>query len=346
MAILIEQQIGLGAFTTMFVGGPARFFVRITTKRDLEEVFQFIHEKSLPYFILGSGSNIIFPDEGFDGMVLKMEIGGMTFFDKGSAVEVTVGAGVVWDDFVAEATTRGLHGIANLSLIPGTVGAAPVQNIGAYGVEVKDIISYVEAFDVKTQTYKIFSRDECHFAYRKSIFKTNEGKRYIVTSVTFELPKEGKVAAEYESLLNRLREEGLQNPSVQDIRKTVIAIRTEKLPYDGTLGSVGSFFKNPVVRNEHFERIKKTFPHTPYFPATEGSVKIPAGWIIDNVCNMRGVRKGRVGTYDKQALVIVNYGGASATEVKKFAEEIMCCVKEKTGIIFEREAEYVENGRK
>ncbi len=326
----------------MRVGGEARFFCCVENENDLIDIFQFIKKKKLPFFILGGGSNVIFSDDTFNGVVIKMEVGGTEYIVEGEKVFVSAGAGVVWDTFVEETIGRGLFGLENLSFIPGTVGASPVQNIGAFGVEVKDHIESVIAFNTETQKFEVFSREMCVFGYRNSFFKTHAGRKYIVTRVTFVLSKKGSFNFSYEGLRQSLKEDGIIFPTFQDVRRIIIALRRKKLPDVESLGSTGSFFKNPIVLKTKYEVLLKRFPKMPHYLVKEGEVKIPAGWLIDNVCGLRGKKQGHVGTYEHQALVIVNYGSASAKDIKNFAKKIIECVKDKTGIVLEEEVRYAD----
>jgi UDP-N-acetylmuramate dehydrogenase len=335
-----EEYVPLRGLTTMGVGGNARYLLTVENISDLNDASDVIEKSRLPYFILGGGSNIVFSDDGFLGVVLKIEIPGITFEEKGGKVFVRAGAGVAWDDLVAETVSHGAYGLENLSLIPGTVGASVVQNIGAYGIEVERFVYEVEVFDIREKIVKTFLRDACQFGYRESIFKKDSEKKFVVTQVTYVLDHNTLPSSTYESLQKKLHEKNILSPTPNDIRETVIEVRTERLPYDGGLGSAGSFFKNPVVTKHAYDVLAARFPGIPGFPNGD-DMKIPAGWLIDNVCGFRGLKEGDVGTYDKQALVIVNYGGASAKDIKKFAEKIAACVKEKTGIELEREVEYV-----
>ena len=278
-------------------------------------------------------------DEGYKGLVIKIDIKGVT--------GLKVGAGENWDDFVSQCVKNGLYGIENLSGIPGTVGASLVQNIGAYGVEVKDVIESVEVFDTETLTTKILSNKDCNFGYRDSIFKKPKGKKYIITYVTFKLKKEGKLNIEYKDVKNYFIEKGII-PTLQEVRKTILEIRKGKFPDLSKYGTAGSFFKNPIIKKEQYEKLLKEYPSIPHYEIYTASggidelnMKIPLAWILDNVCNIKGIRKGNVGVYEKQPLVLVNWGGATAQEVKKYAEEITILVKQKTGIDIEPEVQYI-----
>lgn len=359
--IAITEHIPLSAHTTFKTGGPARFFCVARSMSDVLEAIAFARGKSAPFFILGGGSNVLVSDEGFAGLVIKIEIGGIEFTNtdgEGGVVRASVGAGENWDLFVQNCVERGLYGAENLSFIPGTVGAAPVQNIGAYGAEVKDIIESVEAIDVQAVSVdgsvspvSIFSNAECGFAYRDSIFKKKENVgRYIITRVNFILKKDGKINIEYKdlreyfsALSSGAQESSTFTPSLAEVRAAVIAIRKKKLPDWHVVGTAGSFFKNPVICLEHYEGLKKQSPELPSY-AVAGNpevVKVPLAWVFDHICGYRGVTRGAIGVYHNQALVIVNNGGGTTAEVKALATEMITAVKEKTGIDIEPEVQYV-----
>lgn len=303
MSIKIEENFSLKELVTFKTGGIARFFCEVQTVDELKEALS-LHKK---FFILGGGSNILMGD--YDGLVIKINIDN---------------AGQNWDDFVAQSVAKGNYGLENLSYIPGTVGAAPVQNIGAYGVEVGDRIEKVYAINAKTFEEKIFTREECQFSYRNSIFKKE--KDWIITRVEFNFTD--KINTSYAGL------ENLKTP--QEIRDAVIKIRKEKLPDWHVLGTAGSFLKNPIVPIGSINYLD--LPKYPYSATHE---KISLAWILDKVCGLKDFRIGNVGTYKNQALVIVNYGGATAKEVDEFANEVARRVKEKTGLDIEREVESV-----
>jgi UDP-N-acetylmuramate dehydrogenase len=337
----------LADLTTFRIGGKARFFCEVGNKEELKEAVDFAKEKNAQVFVLGGGSNILVSDKGFDGSVIKINIKGIeTASTKNVSVGarpddfiyIRAGAGENWDDFVAWTVARGYGGLENLSLISGTAGAAPVQNIGAYGVEVGDLIESVEVFDTKEGAFKNLSRNECHFAYRDSLFKHEKG-RHIIVSVLFGLKKDSKPDFSYKDLQEYFK--GNAAPSTAAVRDAVIAIRTAKLPDVKKVGTAGSFFKNPILSKEKFVELKGKYPELPSFPEADGRIKIPLAWIIDKACGLKGKRSGEAGIHDTQALVIVNYGAASFEEVEKVATEIEKQVKEKTGIDIEREVEMV-----
>jgi UDP-N-acetylmuramate dehydrogenase len=328
---IIEGK-SLAPFTTFRIGGDARFFCAVENKEDLQKAINFAKEKSLPIFIFGGGSNILVSDKGFDGLVVKIDIKGIEKLENDS---VRAGAGENWDDFVGWAVSNGYGGLENLSLIPGTVGAAPVQNIGAYGVEVGNLIESVEVFDVKENAFKNLEHKECHFSYRDSLFKKEKG-RYIIVSVLFTLKKKNtKPDISYKDLKEYFKD--TSESSIVEVRAAVIAIRTAKLPDVRKVGTAGSFFKNPIISNEKYLGLKETYPELPNFPESDGRVKIPLAWIIDKICGLKGKRFGKAGIHETQALVIVNHGAASFEDVEKVAREVEKEVKEKTGTDIERE---------
>jgi len=338
----ILENIRLKDFTTFHIGGPARFFARVESSEDLKTALAFAHERQVPFFILGGGSNILVSDEGFPGLVLKMEISGVSIDrEHDGYVYLTVGAGVDWDGFVEYSVKHGLYGLENLSLIPGSVGAAPVQNIGAYGVEVKESIDWVEASNSKTGDSKIFSREECTFGYRDSFFKTPEGGNYIITRVGFKLPRHSSLTTSYEDVVQYFKTKNIINPTLIDMREAIINIRIKKLPNVKQYGTAGSFFKNPIITEEKYQQLQKLFPELPNFPAESGKRKISAAWLLDRVCGFKGYREGNVGVYQNQALVLVNFGDGTAQDIKKLSEKMIACVNEKTKIILEREVQFI-----
>lgn len=330
MTVKILEQVPLAPFTTMCVGGSARFFARAESVGDLRDVVLFARERNLPVFMLGGGSNTLVPDEGFPGLVIKVELKGISYVD----TLVTTGAGEVWDELVRDVVLRSLWGIENLSLIPGTVGGAAVQNIGAYGVEACDTIHSVEAFDTQTMQVKTFSHDECKFGYRESIFKEN--KNLIVVRVSLKLMYGGVPHTDYEDVQKYFLERGVSVPTLAEIREAIIAIRTAKMPAP-YLGTAGSFFKNPVVEAQQYNELKKRFPGIKAYLQGDGTVKLSAAWLLDKVGGWRGVRRGDAGVHEKQALILVNYGNAGACEIISLAKEMKRDMKEKINIEIEEE---------
>lgn len=290
-----------------------------------------------PIFLLGGGSNVLFT-QNVKGLVLKNSIRGIriirTFKNK---VWVEAGAGVVWHDLVQWAVSNNLGGLENLSLIPGTVGAAPIQNIGAYGVELKDVFVRLKALHLETGRLKSFSQKDCRFGYRDSVFKQAENGKWCICSVVFSLQKPPhRLNMSYGDISKNLEINGITHPNIADISRAVVQIRSSKLPDPSKIGNCGSFFKNPETECSVFERIQRSHPNAPHYPLPEGRVKIPAGWLIEQ-CGWKGKRVGNTGCYEKQALVLVNHGGATGKEVKALAETIIESVEARFGIRLEPE---------
>jgi UDP-N-acetylmuramate dehydrogenase len=365
--MLIQENIKLAEYTTFKIGGPARFFCAVSNEDQLIEAVGFAKKKKLPIFVLGGGSNVLVSDKGFQGLVIKMEIAGIEEHDS----LISVGAGELWDDFVDWAVERGFYGIENLSAIPGTVGAAPVQNIGAYGAEAAQVISSVRALDTKSMKFVELSNAECSFAYRDTLFKHERG-RYVITRVDFSLSKNGKANIDYKDLkdyfmrqnqkeqseissrkgstgkgrFSQLKREekdkvGGASPTLRQVREAVIDVRWKKLPDWKLWGTAGSFFKNPIVGADRFKAMKERYPDLPGFPEPDGRVKVSLGWILDKVCDVKGLKMGKSQVYEKQALVLVAMPGASAAEVVGLSQELMKRVKDKTGLDIEGEVEWV-----
>ncbi|MSR78681.1 MAG: UDP-N-acetylmuramate dehydrogenase [Candidatus Taylorbacteria bacterium] len=333
----MEENVELKAFTTFKIGGRARYFYRVKNEGEAREAVSFASEHSLPFFVLGGGSNLLAGDDGFDGVVIKNEISGISFEEKEGKVFVTAGAGENWDNFVNECVQRGLYGVENLSGIPGTVGGAVVQNVGAYGAEVKDTIASVEAIFEGSSKLKKFSSLECQFGYRDSFFKTPDGRKMIIVRVTFSLNKNGTPNFTYKDLKERFREE---NAALPEVRKAVLEIRKGKFPDLKTVGTAGSFFKNPIIPQEQFDELKKKFPDLPGFPFTGSNlVKLPLAWILDHILGIKGMTDGSVGLHHAQPLVLVNVGDAKSTDICRLANEVADKVKQATGIVLDWEVE-------
>lgn len=331
----INAGVSLATYTTFHIGGPADFFVVIQTVEELQEAYRWAKEKDVPVTILGGGSNVLIADGGVRGLVIKNEIGGITYREEGDIVFVTAGAGILWDTFVAEVVEKGCWGIENLSAIPGTVGATPVQNVGAYGVEVADVITEVVVYDTETNNVLTLSNDACMFNYRDSVFKHTDGKRFFVTHVTCALSRIPKPQLGYKDLEQHFKD--TKTPALTDVRNAVIAIRAGKFPDWSVVGTAGSFFKNPIVSTEVLDELRAKYPELPAFIQDDGTAKIPLGWILENILKVKGITHGNVGTYERQALVIVNHGGATAHDVDAFAKQIEAKVFVATGIHIERE---------
>ena len=316
-------------------------FVEFDTESELRQLLrrERFAEQQEPLLILGGGSNLLLTGD-FHGTVLHSAIVGIanvtefilgTSDESSSDILVRVGSGVVWDDFVAECVERGWHGAENLSLIPGEVGASAVQNIGAYGVEAKDIIERVEALEVDTGEPVVFENTDCGYGYRQSRFKGEWKDKYVVTHVTYRLSSVFTPKLDYGNIRSALAERGIDIPTPQQLRETIIDIRQAKLPDPKVLGNGGSFFMNPVVGRAKYEELAAQYPAMPHYVVDADHVKIPAGWMIDQ-CGWKGRRLGRAGVHEKQALVLVNLGGATGQDVVSLCEAIRHDVMEKFGI--------------
>ena len=307
-----------------------------------DEILHFLIENKCNPLILGGGSNILFKNN-INKPILKIEIKGIQIIEENeNSIYVSVGAGENWNDFVRWSLAKNYGGIENLSLIPGNVGSAPIQNIGAYGAELKDVFHSCRAISIDNKIIKTFNKDECNFTYRSSIFKEKLKNKYVISRVTFRLSKTNHVInSEYKPLKNLLNERGIITPTIQDISKLVIEIRTNKLPDPKKIGNCGSFFKNPIISNLKFKNLFKKFNTIPNYKISKNEVKIPAAWLIEE-CGFKGKIEGKTGTHKKHALVIVNNGGASGEEIYKFSQNIKKSVLKKFNILLEEEVNIFE----
>lgn len=328
--IEVQKDVSLKKHTTFKIGGTADYLVVVNSESELLEAIEFATSNNLPINVLGGGSNLLVSDKGVKGLVVKNEIKGIEYKEDNRQVLVTVGAGEVLDEFVDYAVKQGWWGIENLSHIPGTVGATPVQNVGAYGVEVSDLIDEVTTVDLKTGLRKKFKNSDCHFSYRDSFFKNTLGNNLFITTVTYKLQKNGEPIISYKDLDQYFKNK--QSIHLADIRKAIISIRNKKFPDWKQVGTAGSFFKNPIISESKFLELKEKYPDLPTYSTDSGEIKIALGWILDKVLNLRGVRKDRIGTFEGQALVIVNHGNATAEDIEKFAEQITSKVADITEI--------------
>jgi len=340
MALHIQQNISLQPFNTFGIEAKARFFVEVTTIDELKSILLHADYQSMPKLMLGGGSNMLFTQD-FDGLVIKMGIKGIEKMREDSEnVWVKVGAGEIWHDFVLYCVGQGWYGVENLSLIYGTVGAAPMQNIGAYGVELKDVFDLLIAVDKVSGNQQFFTHADCKFGYRESIFKQELKDKYVITEVIFHLSKKPYFNTSYGAIQQTLAEMGITQVSIKAVSDAVIKIRASKLPNPEQVGNAGSFFKNPEILKIHFENLKEQYPQMPSYPAGEQKVKVPAGWLIEQ-CGWRGKRIGNVGSHKDQALVIVNYGNATGLEIKDLALKIQQSVIEKFDICLDMEVNIV-----
>ncbi len=333
----IKEHISLKSYNTFGIDVFTSKFVEIT---DIDELKEILIENNQPILILGGGSNILFTKD-FDGIVIKNNIKEINIVkETNDEIQLKVGAGEVWHEFVLFCIENNYAGIENLSLIPGNVGASPMQNIGAYGVEVKDLITEVEAFDLKDYSIKIFSNEECEFGYRSSIFKTSEKGNYFITSVTFKLNKRADINTSYGAIEKELERMNISSPSIKNVSNAVINIRSNKLPDPKKIGNSGSFFKNPIVPKEQKDKILEDYADAPNYSQPDGSFKMAAGWLIEK-CGWKGKRIDNYGVHENQALVIVNYGGAKGSDIFNLSAEIIKSVKETFGIELEREVNII-----
>lgn len=334
----IYEHKSLLAYNTFGIDVNADYFVEYDSVEDLQAVLKSELVQTNRLFALGGGSNLLFLKD-FRGVVLYSSINRIEKVGEDDEhVLLKVGSGVVWDDFVGYCVDNNWGGVENLSLIPGVVGASAVQNIGAYGVEVQDVIVEVHAVNITTAATVIFPLEDCRYGYRESIFKNELKGKFLITSVVFRLQKNPVFKLNYQ----HLEEEVLKNGEVnlRNIRQTIIAVRESKLPDTKVLGNAGSFFMNPVIPKQHFLHIQTEFPQMPHYYVSETEEKIPAGWLIEQ-CGWKGKRIGNAGVHDKQALVLINYGGASGAEIVSLAEQIQVSVKQRFGVELKPEVNYI-----
>ena len=332
-----QENISLKKYNTFGIDVNAKRFISISSVYELQQLLR--NEKEL--FLLSGGSNMLLT-KNIEQLVVHLNIKGISIDrEDDNAVYLTVNAGENWHEFVLWAIEQGYGGIENLSLIPGKVGTCPIQNIGAYGVEVKDVITKVEAIEIETNKLVSFSNTECNFGYRNSIFKNEAKGKYIITSVCFKLSKSNhKLTTSYGAIEKELTDRQITNPTIKDISEAVIAIRQSKLPDPNEIGNSGSFFKNPVISISLFEELKNKYPTIPSYPVSETEIKVPAGWLIEQ-SGFKGKRYGDYGVHEKQALVLVNYGNASGNDIFELAQKIQATIKETYKIDLEIEVNII-----
>lgn len=332
---MIEQNVSLKPYNTFGLNAQAKLMARVGSIPELQEVLADGNLKREERFILGGGSNILLT-RNVDGLVIKNEIDGIEVV--GESPEhyfVRSGAGVVWHELVIHCIANGYAGIENLSLIPGNVGAAPMQNIGAYGVELKDVFHSLEAVEMATGDVRSFSNSECDFGYRESIFKRKLKGQFVISSVTLKLSKNPNINTSYGAIEQELEAMGISTPTIKEVSQAVINIRQSKLPDPKVLGNSGSFFKNPVVSTSKFEELKAKYPNIPGYPAGDDT-KLAAGWLIEQ-CGWKGKVVGNTGSHAKQALVLVNYGNATGVEIFDLSQQIISSVYDTFDVHLERE---------
>lgn len=337
----IEKNVSLKPYNTFGIHAIAKHFAKLNSLAELDEVFDFVSSQDeLPALVLGGGSNILLT-QNYEGLVVINAMQGIEVVKQDEEhVYVRAAAGENWHEFVLYCIANEFAGVENLSLIPGSVGAAPMQNIGAYGVEIKDVFYELEAFNIKEKKVRIFSAKDCEFGYRESIFKTKYKGHYVITSVTFRLNKKPVFNTSYGAIQQELDKMVVHQLSIAAVSQAVINIRKSKLPDPKEIGNAGSFFKNPTIPKLQFEKLRDKFPAIVGFPSNNNTVKVAAGWLIEQ-CGWKGYRKGDAGCHAKQALVLVNYGNATGIDIYNLSTDIMHSVEAKFGVLLEREVNVV-----
>ncbi|MFY7667727.1 MAG: UDP-N-acetylmuramate dehydrogenase [Crocinitomicaceae bacterium] len=332
---MLRNDISLKPFNTFGIEVNANRFGTFSSIEELKSLLSQ-REANEPLLILGGGSNLLLT-KPFEGLVLKNEIKGFKVISENQQeVVIESGAGEVWHQLVMNCIENGYAGLENLSLIPGSVGASPMQNIGAYGVEIKDNFEYLDAFEISTGELKRFKKEDCQFGYRESVFKNIYKDQFVICSVAFRLSKNPKINTSYGAIESELQKMGITSPTIRDVSNAVIAIRQSKLPDPDVLGNAGSFFKNPVIDESLVEKIKATYPDVPNYPAESGKRKLAAGWLIET-SGWKGKVVQTCGVHKLQALVLVNYGGSTGKQVYDLSTAIIEDVNEKFGVRLERE---------
>jgi UDP-N-acetylmuramate dehydrogenase len=337
----IQKNISLQDYNTFGLASRAKYFATISSSEGLKTIIKDF-DKEIPKLILGGGSNILFSQD-FEGLILKNEILGIhTIKENQNHVYLRVGAGENWHEFTQYCVDNHWGGVENLSLIFGTVGAAPIQNIGAYGVELKDVFQSLEAINLETGEEQTFTHSECQFGYRNSVFKNEFKGKYFITHVVLKLDKKPKFNLSYGAISKVLEQKNIAKSdlTVRQLSDVIIEIRQSKLPDPKNIGNSGSFFKNPVISQTKFENLQKSFPKIVSYPAGNQLVKLAAGWLIES-CGWKGKVVGNTGTYKNQALVLVNHGEAKGSEIKQLALDIQASVKKKFDVLIEMEVNVV-----
>ena len=335
---MLDKNIDLKPYNTFGISVKANYFAAFHDVSSLASLLRDNREKNIT--ILGGGSNVLFTQQ-YEGIILRNEIKGKEVVkENDNFVFVKAGAGENWHEFVLYSISNNWGGIENLSLIPGSVGASPMQNIGAYGVEIKDVFHELEAFNIETDELETFSHSECQFGYRESVFKRALKGKYVITSVTYRLSKNHQLNTSYGAINSELEAKSIKNPTIKDVSDAVIAIRQSKLPDPKEIGNAGSFFKNPVVEKIVLTKIQQKYPEVPFYPIDNNHVKLPAGWLIDTA-GWKGKRIGNHGVHSKQALVLVNYDDATGKEIYTLSQKILDDIEEKFGVLLEREVNII-----
>jgi UDP-N-acetylmuramate dehydrogenase len=338
----ITPDVSLKSLHTFGIEVKATGLVEVKSEKEFIAVWQNPEWKSKPKLILGGGSNVLFTDD-YKGLIILNRLYGKSILkETEDIVFVKIQSGENWHELVIWTVEKGWGGIENLSLIPGTVGAAPMQNIGAYGVELKEVFESLEAINLETGKIEVFNKEACQFGYRESVFKRALKNKYFISSVTLSLSKKPQVNLQYGDIRKTLESEGIQpeNATIKDVSKAVIKIRQQKLPDPKELGNAGSFFKNPIISNDLFDKLKEQYTELPGYPSGANFTKVPAAWLIEQ-SGWKGKRAGACGSHEKQALVIVNYGGAKGSEIVALAGQIQASVSDKFNIQLEPEVNFI-----
>lgn len=335
----LQQNVSLKSFNTFGIDAKAKAFATFSFVDELEEVIENINPNE-NLFVLGGGSNVLFTNN-FDGIVIKNELRRIELLREDEKYfYVKAAAGENWHQLVMHCVANNYAGMENLSLIPGNVGASPMQNIGAYGVEIKDVFYELEAYDTKEKSVVTFTKEDCNFGYRESVFKHKYKGRFVILNVTFQLNKQPVFHTEYGAIQQELERMNVSQLSIAVISQAVINIRKSKLPDPAIIGNAGSFFKNPTIDNEQFFTLKNKFSNIVGFAQNNGKTKLAAGWLIEQ-CGWKGYRNGDAGCYDKQALVLVNWGNATGKDIYNLSQQIIDSVQQKFGVTLEREVNIV-----
>ncbi|MBC7581261.1 UDP-N-acetylmuramate dehydrogenase [Aeromicrobium sp.] len=337
----LQENISLSGYSTMRLGGVARYMVTVTTRSELQEAVNWAEAQNLPLLIIGGGSNIVWKDEGFAGLVIVNQIMRFESFDEdGRNVYITAGAGENWDSVVAHTTADGLTGIEALSLIPGTTGATPVQNVGAYGQEIAGTVTTIEAYDRQAKTFVNLPAMDCGFGYRTSRFKTTDKGRFLISAITLHLMRGLPEPPFYQTVTEYLNRQGIDRPTPQNIRDVVMAIRSAKLPDPVAVANNGSFFANPVISEQELFQIQDKYPDMPHWPASNGTAKVPAAWLIDQA-GFRDFHDETTGmaTWPTQSLVFINEHATSTADLLAFRQKVTDAVQARFGISLVQEPE-------
>jgi UDP-N-acetylmuramate dehydrogenase len=339
-SMVILENASLKPFNTFGLEASAKYFVEVNSIAELKDILQNPDFQTIDKLFLGGGSNILLTKD-YEGLVIKINLKEIKkISEDDSHVYIQAGAGEIWHELVMYCVENQYAGMENLSLIPGTVGAAPMQNIGAYGVEIKDIFEELQALNLQTLEVETFKLADCNFGYRESIFKHKAKGKYVITSVTFRLNKTPNFKISYGDIQKTLEEMGVKDLNIKAISDSVIKIRKSKLPDPAEIGNSGSFFKNPEIPKVQYEDLKARFENIPSYPINETTVKVPAGWLIEQA-GWKGFRDGQIGVHARQALVLVNYGGGTGEQIKALSAKIQASVQEKFGISLSTEVNFI-----